>query len=111
MFNITLTRQQLYELYNECSDVTIHLIESLMWELADFEQIIGGRQQRVSEPQHKRNQRQARQVERVKEELWRQQSLNCQLARHIRALGAALERALGGKPSPSKAYPDLNGYY
>ena len=36
MFTITLTRQQLYELYDEGPEPTIHLIESLLEELADF---------------------------------------------------------------------------
>lgn len=92
MFTIRLTRQQLYELYYEGPEATIHLIEGLLEELADQERILGGRQQRVIDSQHERNERQARQLKRVKQELWRQQALNCRLSRRIQELQAELER-------------------
>ena len=76
MFTITLTRQQLYELYDEGPEPTIHLIESLLEELADFERILGARQRRIIDSQRERNRRQAARLKRVREELWRQQSLN-----------------------------------
>lgn len=92
MFTITLTRQQLYEFYYEGPEATIHLIEGLMEELADFERLLGRRQQRVIDAQRERNERQAAQLKRVKEELWRQQSLNSQLTRRLQELQAELER-------------------
>lgn len=51
MFTITLTRQQLYELYDEGPEATIHLIEGLLEELADQERILGERQQLVIDAQ------------------------------------------------------------
>lgn len=92
MFTITLTRQQLYELYYEGPEATIHLIEGLLEELSDFERILGERQQRVIDAQHGRNERQAAQLKRVKEQLERQQCLNYQLTRHLQELQAELER-------------------
>jgi transposase len=92
VFTITLTRQQLYELYDEGPEPTIHLIESLLEELADFERILGARQRRIIDSQRERNQRQAALLKRVKEELWREQSLNYQLTRRIQELQAELER-------------------
>lgn len=100
MFTITLTRQQLYELYYEGPEATTHLIESLLEELADFERILGERQRRIIDSQRERNERQAAQLKRLKEELWRQQSLNCRLTRRIQELQAELERrdAAAGEP-------------
>jgi len=92
VFTITLTRQQLYELYDEGPEPTIHLIESLLEELADFERILGARQRRIIDSQRERNRRQAVLLKRVKEELWRQQSLNYRLTRRIQELQAELER-------------------
>jgi transposase len=92
VFTITLTRQQLYELYYEGPEATIHLIEGLLKELADQEQILGERQQRIIDAQHERNERQAAQLKRVKEKLERQVCLNYQLTRRIQELQAELER-------------------
>jgi hypothetical protein len=92
VFTITLTCQQLYELYYEGPEATIHLIEGLLEELADQEQILGERQQRIIDAQHERNERQAAQFKRVKEKLERQQCLNYQLTRRIQELQAELER-------------------
>ena len=57
MFTITLTRRQLYDLYYEGPEATIHFIEGLLEELADQEQILGQRQQRIIDSQHERNER------------------------------------------------------
>jgi len=92
VFTITLTRQQLYELYDEGPEATLHLIESLLEELADQERILGGRQQRIIDSQRERNERQAVQLKSVKAELWRQQSLNSHLTRRLQELQAELER-------------------
>jgi transposase len=92
VFTIMLTRQQLYELYYEGPKATIHLIEGLLEELADQEQILGERQQRIIDAQHERNERQAAQLKRVKEKLERQLCLNYQLTRRIQELQAELER-------------------
>jgi len=92
VFTITLTRQQLYELYYEGPEATIHLIEGLLEELADFEQILGQRQQRIIDAQHERNERQAAQLKRVKEKLERQECLNYHLTRRLQELQAELER-------------------
>ena len=92
MFTITLTRQQLYELYYEGPEATIDLIEGLLEELADFEQLLGARQQRIIDAQHERNERQAAQLKGVKEKLERQVCLNYQLTRRLQELQAELER-------------------
>ncbi|HLM55563.1 MAG TPA: hypothetical protein VK422_05500 [Pyrinomonadaceae bacterium] len=68
MFTITLTRQQLYELYYEGPEPTIHLTESLLEELTDQERLLGGRQQRVIDSQRERNRRQAARLKCVKQE-------------------------------------------
>ena len=92
MFTITLTRQQLYELYYEGPEATIHLIEGLLEELADQERILGERQQRVIDAQHERNERQAARLKRVEEKLERQVCLTYQLTRRLQELQAELER-------------------
>lgn len=92
MFTITLTRQQLYQLYDEGPEATIHLIEGLLEELANQEQILGQRQQRIIDSQHERNERQAAQLKRLKEKLERQVCLNYQLTRRLQELEAELER-------------------
>lgn len=92
MFTITLTREQLYELYYEGPEATIHFIEGLLEELADQEQILGQRQQRIIDAQHERNERQAVQLKRVKEKLERQICLNYQLTRRLQELETELER-------------------
>jgi hypothetical protein len=43
MLTLSLTCQQLYELYHEGVQPTIHLIESLIEQLADFERLLGAR--------------------------------------------------------------------
>lgn len=64
-------------------EATIHPIEGLLEELADFERILGERQQRIIEAQHERNERQAALLKRVRERLERQQCLNYQLTRRL----------------------------
>lgn len=95
MFTITLTRRQLYELYYEGPEATIHLIEGLLEELADFERLLGERQQRVIDAQHERNERQAARLKRAEEKLERQQCLNYRLTRRLQELEAELERCAG----------------
>lgn len=90
MFTITLTCQQLYELYYEGPEATTHLIEGLLEELADQEQILGERQQRVIDAQYERNERQAAQLKRVQEKLERQVCLNYQLTHRLQELQAEL---------------------
>jgi transposase len=80
------------ELYYEGPEATIHLIGGLLEELADQEQILGERQQRIIDAQHERNERQAAQLKRVKEKLERQVCLNYRLTRRIQELQAELER-------------------
>jgi len=84
-----LTRQQLYELYYEGPEATLHYIEGLLEELADQERILGEHQQRIIDAQHERNERQARQLQRVKQKLARQECLNYELKRRITELEAA----------------------
>ncbi len=57
MLTLSLTRRQLYELYYERADPTIRLIEDLIEQLADFERILGARQQQIIDAQHERNER------------------------------------------------------
>lgn len=84
-----LTRQQLYELYYQGPQPTIIYIEALLEELADFERIFAGRQQRIIESQREYNEKLAQQLKRAKEKLWRQETLNYQLKRRIAELEAA----------------------
>jgi transposase len=84
-----LTRQQLYELYYEGPEATIHYIEGLLEELADQERILGRHQQHIINAQHERNERQARQLQRVKQRLAQQECLNYELKRRITELEAA----------------------
>lgn len=83
-----LTRRQLYELYDEGPEATIHYIAGLLEELADQERILGRHQQRLIDAQHERNERQARQLQRVKQRLARQECLNYELQRRITELEA-----------------------
>jgi hypothetical protein len=50
-----LTRQQLYELYYQGPQPTLNYIEALLAELADFERIFEGRQQRLIDSQRQYN--------------------------------------------------------
>ena len=84
-----LTRQQLYELYYEGPEATLHYIEGLLEELADQERILREHQRRIIEAQHERNEKQARQLQRVKERLARQECLNYELKRRVAELEAA----------------------
>jgi transposase len=84
-----LTRQQLYELYYEGPEATLHYIEGLLEELADQRHILGQHQQRLIDAQHERNEKQAGQLQRVKERLARQECLNHQLKRRVAELEAA----------------------
>ena len=84
-----LTRQQLYELYYEGPQATIHYIEGLLEALMDQERILGEHQRHLIDAQHARNERQARQLRRVKQRLARQESLNYELKRRITEVEAA----------------------
>jgi hypothetical protein len=92
-----LTRRQLYELYYEGPEATIHLIEGLLEELADQERILGHRQQQLIDVLRERNERQAQQLKRVKEKLWRQEPLNYQLRLRVQELQAELQRWEAGE--------------
>jgi hypothetical protein len=61
------TRHQLYQLYEEGREPTVRLIESLIQQLADFERLLGKRQQRFIDSQHARNERLAARLQRVAE--------------------------------------------
>lgn len=97
-----LTRRQLYELYYEGPEATIHLVEHLLEELADQERILGHRQQQIIDVLRDRNERQAQQLKRIKEKLWRQESLNYQLQRRIQELQAELQRWETGEQTPAR---------
>jgi hypothetical protein len=84
-----LTRRQLYELYDEGSEATIHYIEGLLEELADHERFPGEYQRRIIEAQHERKERETRQLQRVKQRLARQECLNYRLKRRVAELEAA----------------------
>jgi len=73
MLTLSLTRQQLYELYYEGVQPTIRLIENLIEQLADFERILGAEQQRIIDAQHERNDRLAAQFKRVEAKLVRKE--------------------------------------
>lgn len=92
MLTLSLTRRQLYELYNEGAEPTIRLIESLIEQLADFERILGERQQRVIDSQHERNERLAARLKRVAEKLARKECEVYALTCRIQELQAELER-------------------
>jgi transposase len=84
-----LTRQQLYELYYEGPEATLHYIKGLLEELADQRRILGAHQQRIIDAQHERNEKLAGRLKRVKERLARQECLNHQLKRRVAELEAA----------------------
>jgi hypothetical protein len=92
MLTLSLTRRQLYELYHEGAEPTIHLIEDLIEQLADFERLLGERQQRILDAQHERNERQAARLKRVEEKLARKECEVYALTRHLQELQAGLER-------------------
>lgn len=93
MLTLSLTRQQLYELYHEGVQPTIRLIESLIEQLADFEHILGAHQQRIIDSQHERNDRLAARLKRVEAKLVRKECEVYALTRRINELQAELERA------------------
>jgi hypothetical protein len=84
-----LTRQQLYELYCEGPEATLHYIEGPLAELADQRRILGEHQQRLDDAQHEHNKKVAGRLKRVKERLARQEFLNHQLQRRVAELEAA----------------------
>lgn len=92
MLTLSLTRRQLYELYNEGAEPTIRLIEDLIEQLADFERLLGERQQRIIDAQHERNERLAARLKRVEEKLARKECEVYALTRRIKELQAELER-------------------
>lgn len=87
-----LTRRQLYELYYEGPGATIHLIENLLAHLADVERLVGHRQQVTIDGLAQKVKLLLARVERLKAELWKEQSLNAQLTRRLQHLQAELER-------------------
>lgn len=92
MLTLSLTRRQLYELYDEGAEPTIRLIEDLIEQLADFERILGARQQQLIDAQHERNERLAARLKKVEEKLVRKECEVYQLTRRIQELQAELER-------------------
>lgn len=92
MLTLSLTRRQLYELYYEGPEPTIRLIENLIEQLADFERILGARQQSIIDSQHERNKRLAARLKKVEEKLARKECEVYQLTRRIQELQAELER-------------------
>jgi transposase len=94
MLTLSLTRRQLYELYHEGAEPTIRLIEDLIAQLADFERILGERQQRILDARHERNERQAARLKRVEEKLARKECEVYALTRRLQELQAELERIM-----------------
>jgi transposase len=92
MLTLSLTRQQLYELYHEGAEPTIRLIEDLIEQLSDFERVLGERQQRIIDSQHERNERPAARLKRVEEKLARKECEVYALTRRLRELQAEVER-------------------
>jgi hypothetical protein len=92
MLTLSLTRRQLYELYDEGAEPTIRLIESLIEQLADFERLLGERQQRIIDAQHERNERLAARLKRVEEKLARKECEVYALTRRLQELQAELAR-------------------
>jgi transposase len=92
MLTLSLTRQQLYELYHEGVQPTIRLIENLIEQLADFERILGREQQRIIDAQRERNERLAARLKRSKPKLVRKECEVYALTRRINELQAELER-------------------
>lgn len=92
MLTLSLTRRQLYELYYEGAEPTIRLIEDLIEQLADFERLLGERQQRIIDAQHERNERLAARLKRVEERLARKECEVYALTRRVRELQAEIER-------------------
>jgi transposase len=94
MLTLSLTRRQLYELYHEGAEPTIRLIEDLIAQLSDFERILGERQQRIIDAQHKRNERLAARLKRVEEKPARKECEVYALTRRLQELQAELERVM-----------------
>lgn len=92
MLTLSLTRQQLYELYHEGAEPTLRLIEDLIEQLSDFERVLGERQQRIIDSQHERNERLAARLKRVEEKLARKECEVYALTRRLRELQAEVER-------------------
>lgn len=99
MLTLSLTRQQLYELYHEGVQPTIRLIENLIEQLSDFERILGKHQQQIIDVQHTRNDRLAARLKRVEAKLVRKECEVYALTRRINELQAELER-MRRAPSP-----------
>ena len=104
-----LTRQQLYDLYYEGLRATIHLIENLLAHLADVERFVGHRQQMTIDGLAQKVKLLLARVERLKAELWKEQSLNGQLTRRIQQLQAELERQEAGEHNDAAARQPLRG--
>jgi transposase len=92
MLTLSLTRRQLYELYHEGAEPTIRLIEDLIEQLADFERILGARQQQIIDAQHERNERLAARLKRVEAKLISKECEVYALTRRVQELQAELER-------------------
>ncbi len=70
---------------------TVGLIEYLIEQLADFERVLGVRQQGTIDSLRAANERQAVKLEQVKDKLWKQERLNYQLLRRVQELQTELE--------------------
>lgn len=92
MLTLSLTRQQLYELYHEGVQPTIRLIENLIEQLSDFERILGKHQQQIIDSQRGHNDRLAARLKRVEAKLVRKECEVYALTRRINELQAELER-------------------
>src|SRR5215207_3257812 len=83
------TRHQLYQLYEEGREPTIHLIESLLDYIEELKHDPHNRQQRQIADLSERIAKLAARLQRVEEKLARQQCLNYELKRRIAELEAA----------------------
>ena len=92
MFTITLTRQQLYELYYQGPRPTLNLIEQLFETLADWERILGAQKPRAIDSLEGTVRRLTAHVERLKEQLCKEQGLNYQLTSRLQELQVELAR-------------------
>ena len=81
-----LTRQQLYEVYDEGPEATLDLIENLLGHLAEVERHVGHRQQSSIDALSAKVKQLVARVERLKAKLWQQESLNFRLTRRIQEL-------------------------
>ena len=91
-----LTRQQLYEVYDEGPEATLDLIENLLGHLAEVERHVGYRQQSCIDALSAKVKQLTARVERLKAKLWQHESLNCRLTRRLQELQEELGRRAAG---------------